>query len=775
MVQGAQHAPLIVHTDSAGSFPRLRALLSKRLLYWYRSPMTIVLGWILPVVLFVLAARSVFQNQTRLIPKRSAAKADAHDVLELRSNVHFGSARGFVQEAPATNFSEYFEALAQSEGATIEKIKNAKRDLVELARKDFVEYYRHYVYGITYNANTIEGWYNPASPVSANVLWNLITTALLRAQLRSPKARVTTSASFYSTDDPEQGSSDVSEAIKVAVVFWNFAPQAILGLTVSTMVIFPVVEKRSGALELQLMTGVSGSLYTAAHFVFDFLVQYLPPFGASFTVYLFGFEKELHFTGVVGLYLVMLSFAPLAIFISYLMSVVFSSEGGAFTATLVVFVIGAFAEAVTAEQMDPCSASVFSLSEKSPMVEILIMACEGLVIFVILSFLHSGYYLDMGSTFCPERRFARGPLEEITDEDVKAEKELAERLAANGASAELEQQGCILVAHDLRKSFGYFQAVKGISLALRRGECFGLLGVNGAGKSTTFQMLAGLLELSSGEAYMSDVKLSASRRRWQSFIGYCPQTNGLLEKLNAFEHLRLFARLRGIPEPQIEAAVQAAITLVDLEKHASKWCGTYSGGNKRKLSIAVAILGNPRVIFLDEPFAGIDVVSRTKVTGRLAALRTEGNRAVVFTSHGMEECETACDRMCIMVAGQMTCLGTLPHLRDKFGTGYTMQLVLARTEPPEKEVNPADQPMEGKTNKALDQDVTNLFPGVRVLGDHDNVHAYHIKEKLPWSAVFQKVEELEESHAFSHVMVQDTNLEQIFIAFAEKKVAASRT
>ncbi|XP_065292606.1 phospholipid-transporting ATPase ABCA3-like isoform X2 [Dermacentor albipictus] len=804
-VESAPQAPLIVHTNNAGSLQRLRALLSKRLLYWYRSPMTIVLGWILPVVLFVLAAKTVFQNQTRLIPKRSGAKANAPDMLELRSNVHFGSARGFVEEAPATNFSKYFEALARSEGATIEKIKNAKRDLVQMARKDFLDYYRHYAYGITYNANTIEGWYNPASPVSANVLWNLITTALLRAQLRSPKARVTTSASFYSTDDPEQGSKDVSKAIAAAVLFWNFAPQAILGLTVSTMVIFPVLEKRSGALELQLMTGISGSLYTAAHFVFDFLVQYLPPFGVAFTVYLFGFEKELHFTGVAPVTTLLFALSAhytSSLRMSRMLCVLVSPPfalGQAATKAItrgkiahicaqaraldVHRAVGThgfeahywpFVEAVTAEKTHPCGVSFFSLSGNSPLVEILIMACEGLLIFVLLSFLHSGHYADMRSIFCPERRFAQGSSEEITDEDVKAEKELAERLAANGASAEWEQQGCILVAHDLRKSYGSFQAVKGISLALRRGECFGLLGVNGAGKSTTFQMLAGLLELSSGEAYMSDVKLSVSRRRWQSFIGYCPQTNGLLEKLNAFEQLRLFARLRGIPEPQIEAAVQAVITLVDVEKHASKWCGTYSGGNKRKLSIAVAILGNPRVVFLDEPFAGIDVVSRTKITGRLAALRTEGNRAMVFTSHGMEECETACDRMCIMVAGQMTCLGTLPHLRDKFGTGYTMQLVMARTEPPAKEVNPADQPMEGKTSKALDQDVANLFPGVRVLGDHDNVHAYHIKEKLPWSAVFEKVEELEESHAFSHVMVQDTNLEQIFIAFAQKKDAASR-
>ncbi|KAH7966307.1 hypothetical protein HPB49_015213 [Dermacentor silvarum] len=188
----------------------------------------------------------------------------------------------------------------------------------------------------------IEGWYNPASPVSANVLWNLITTALLRAKLQSPKARVTTSASFYTTDAPEPGSKDVMVAVAVAVLFWAFVPQAILGLTVSTMAIFPVAEKSSGALELQLMTGVSGTLYVASHFVFDLLVQYLPPFGASFTVYLFWFEKELHYTGIVALYLVMLTFAPVAIFFSYLMSSLVTSEGGAFAATMVVFVIGDF-------------------------------------------------------------------------------------------------------------------------------------------------------------------------------------------------------------------------------------------------------------------------------------------------------------------------------------------------------------------------------------------------------------------------------------------------
>ncbi|KAL3190328.1 hypothetical protein MRX96_019856 [Rhipicephalus microplus] len=109
----------------------------------------------------------------------------------------------------------------------------------------------------------------------------------------------------------------------------------------------------------------------------------------------------------------------------------------------------------------------------------------------------------------------------------------------------------------------------------------------------------------------------------------------------------------------------------------------------------------------------------------------------------MEECERACDRLCIMVAGEMTCLGTMQHLRDKFGTGYTMQLVVARREPMGTQVSAAEATTaEVKSNQALDKDVVALFP--------ENVHDYHVKEKLSWSTVFEKVEQLEESHKFSH-------------------------
>ncbi|KAH8009223.1 hypothetical protein HPB51_013412 [Rhipicephalus microplus] len=565
----------------------------------------------------------------------------------------------------------------------------------------------------------IEGWYNPASPVSANVLLNLIDTALLRTLSNSPKARITTTAPFYRIKAPglEEASKDEKPSSSSVALFWVTLPQAVLGLTVSTMAIFPVAEKNSGALELQLMTGVSGPLYVCSHFLFDLLVQYLLPFGASFTMYAFGYETDINLVGFVALYLVLLSFAPVAILWPYLLSGVLQTEGSAFTATLALFVIGGpvtwvlymlslvevpyprlvraafmllsppfalaqaaitavmegkigyfcaihsdkksrarvsapakqnlrlaargetflrvgFDKKINYEEEDPCSVSFFSMSEHSVLPDILLLVVEGLVLFVILSLVYSGYGLSLRKIIDAVHGAPPRGSENALDEDVKTERELVERLAKTGASPELERLGYTLVAHDLRKWFGSFQAVKGTSVAIRRGECFGLLGVNGAGKSTTFQMLTGLLHLSAGEAYMSDVKLTSSLRKWQSYIGYCPQYNGLLEKLTAFEHLRLFAGLRGVPDNVVETAVHAAVQFVDVEQHADKPCGTYSGGNKRKLSIALAMLGNPRVIFLDEPYAGVDIVSRNKINDRVATMRTGVKVPVVITSHG---------------------------------------------------------------------------------------------------------------------------------------------
>ncbi|XP_077512129.1 phospholipid-transporting ATPase ABCA3-like [Amblyomma americanum] len=135
----------------------------------------------------------------------------------------------------------------------------------------------------------------------------------------------------------------------------------------------------------------------------------------------------------------------------------------------------------------------------------------------------------------------------------------------------------------------------------------------------------------------------------------------------------------------------------------------------------------------------------------------------------MEECEALCDRLSIMVAGQMTCLGSLQCLKNKFGTGYTMQLALPLRKASASLHSASEQETPSNRGQQLDEMVAQLFPGVRILGAHDNIHDYHITERLPWSTMFEKVEDLEQSFTFAQVLIQDTTLEQIFIDFAKKK------
>ncbi|KAL1474726.1 hypothetical protein MTO96_037777 [Rhipicephalus appendiculatus] len=215
------------------------------------------------------------------------------------------------------------------------------------------------------------------------------------------------------------------------------------------------------------------------------------------------------------------------------------------------------------------------------------------------------------------------------DADVLAERELVQRELRTG----LDPTRNVVIVDNVQKRYGQVHVVRGVSLAVRPGECIGLLGANGAGKSTTFRMLAAVTRPSKGDAYMNQAVLSRDPRQWQSAIGYCSQTDGLLDSLTAKEYLRLIARLRGVPEGEISNLVDYLLYTFRLSGHARRHCGTYSGGNRRKLSVAAALIGQPRVVFLDEPSAGVDVLARRDILAALRAISGTCGTAVVMTSH----------------------------------------------------------------------------------------------------------------------------------------------
>jgi len=183
-------------------------------------------------------------------------------------------------------------------------------------------------------------------------------------------------------------------------------------------------------------------------------------------------------------------------------------------------------------------------------------------------------------------------------------------------------------------------AVRGLTLGCPAGERFGFLGINGAGKSSTLNVLTGDIAPTSGEVFIAGHPLSDPKTRLA--IGYCPQTDPLFDLLTARETLWFYGRIRGIDGDTLTARVEALIDQVGLTKFADRCSGTYSGGNKRKLSLAVSLIGAPRVLLLDEPSSGMDAFARRQMWDVIAAVSAD--RSVVLTTHSMEECEALCTR-----------------------------------------------------------------------------------------------------------------------------------
>lgn len=296
-------------------------------------------------------------------------------------------------------------------------------------------------------------------------------------------------------------------------------------------------------------------------------------------------------------------------------------------------------------------------------------------------------------------------------------------------------------------------AVDRVSLKVQKGECFGLLGFNGAGKTTTFKMLTGEETVSSGDAFVGGYSIRSDLRKVRQQIGYCPQFDALLDHLTGRETLVMYARLRGIPERHIESCVENTLRGLLLEPYANKRVGTYSGGNKRKLSAGIALLGEPTVIFLDEPSTGMDPVARRLLWDTVARARESG-KAIIITSHSMEECEALCTRLAIMVQGQFKCLGSPQHLKSKFGSGYSLRAKIRS---------------EGQ-QEALEEfkafvDLT--FPGSVLEDEHQGMVHYHLPgDDLSWARVFGVLEKAKEKNGVDDYSVSQISLEQVFLSFA---------
>src|SRR5438067_141215 len=263
----------------------------------------------------------------------------------------------------------------------------------------------------------------------------------------------------------------------------------------------------------------------------------------------------------------------------------------------------------------------------------------------------------------------------------------------------------VIECRDLRKTYdGKVEAVRGLNLDIHAGECFGLLGPNGAGKTTTIEILEGLLEATAGEVTILGQTWKSHARELREQIGISLQETRLSEKLTVCETVDLFASFYSEPRPTSEV-----LAALQLEEKADSWVGKLSGGQKQRLAVATALVGSPKLLFLDESTTGLDPQSRRQLWEIIREFQ-RGGGTVLLTTHYMDEAERLCDRLAIVDHGQIIAEGSPPDLIERLGGHHMVEFFV-----------------DGDSNRGAGASWASL-PSVESVREDDGLIALNVKQ-----------------------------------------------
>ncbi|XP_042198289.1 ATP-binding cassette sub-family A member 5 [Callorhinchus milii] len=303
-------------------------------------------------------------------------------------------------------------------------------------------------------------------------------------------------------------------------------------------------------------------------------------------------------------------------------------------------------------------------------------------------------------------------------------------------------------------------ATKNVSFCVRKGEVLGLLGPNGAGKSTTISMITGDLEPSAGQVLMGDYSSEFSQKKSPvETLGYCAQVNPLWPKISVEEHLEIYAAIKGLSKEDAKDAIKRIVKALELKEHLQKPTKKVSTGIKRKLCFALCMLGNPHIVLMDEPSTGMDPKAKQFMWRAIRAAFKDRQRGAILTTHYMEEAEALCDRVAIMVSGQLRCIGTIQHLKSKYGGGYTLEMKLK------------DEVAELQRIAEIHEKIMQIFPHASRQESFAAMLTYKIpKEDVKsLSEAFSQLEEAKHEFVIEEYSFSQSTLEQVFMEFAKEQ------
>ncbi|XP_055783098.1 phospholipid-transporting ATPase ABCA1-like [Salvelinus fontinalis] len=664
------------------------------------------------------------------------------------------------------------------------------RNILELekgaAADRFLESLSSFINGLD-TKNNVKVWFNNKGWHSMGAFLNVMNNGILRANL--PPGKDPSKFGIRAFNHPlnltkEQLSqvalmtTSVDVLVSICVIFaMSFVP--------ASFVVFLIQERVSKAKHMQFISGVQPLLYWTANFIWD-MCNYIVP--ATLVIIIFVcFQQKAYVSStnlpVLALLLLLYgwSITPLMYPASFFfnipstayvvltsVNILIGINGSISTFVMELFgdneigginnilknvllifphfclgrgLIDMVKNQAMADALERFGENRFRSPLEWDMVgkNLFAMAVEGVVFFIITVLFQYRFCIK------PINLHTKLPPVGEEDEDVARERQRI----VNGLG-----HGDILELRQLTKVYKRKQkpVVDRLCVGIPPGECFGLLGVNGAGKTTTFKMLTGDSMVTSGEAFLAGKSILREIDEVHQNMGYCPQFDAINELLTGREHLEFYAVLRGVPEKEVCEVAEWGIRKLGLVKYVDKAAGSYSGGNMRKLSTAMALIGGPPVVFLDEPTTGMDPKARRALWNCIHSVIKEG-RSVVLTSHSMEECEALCTRMAIMVNGRFRCLGSVQHLKNRFGDGYTIILRVAGADP--------DLPPVMKF-------IESELPGSTLKEKHRNMLQYQLPSSLTSLAhIFSILAKNKDLLRIEDYSVSQTTLDQVFVNFAK--------
>ncbi|KAI6188218.1 hypothetical protein M3Y98_00330700 [Aphelenchoides besseyi] len=781
-----------------------KAMFIKRLLYFRRRWVQFVPQFVVPVLYMMLFVWSAKQFPSAKTQDSLTIDMSPYDSQNVPANIYFSTSPVFPNWINDLNDTIHkWSPNLKVQLSPVEEQETLTQSIVrDIRNKGTRTFGVHNP--VAFESSELEGFQIPTITALFNN-FALHSPALGVAIADSILLRQMLNRTFYITVQNHPMPPTIADSLKndqvsqTGGMFIGYAIITAMSMVVSGYASLLIRERKKHFKHMQIMSGLKSYLYWLTTFVWDFAFFLLPALLIISTFYMFNVNVYVDRTQTtLILALVLIMFAHANIPFTYAFQFMFTSAPKGYTLIVMYNVIAGMTCAITVPIVkqtsgdDPaylwerilsalfptynlnncftklynnefariacerinCDLEIFKL--KAPMCcgsenemsyalnvlnltnqnsiafGIAAFAIQGLVFWILTILIENGYWSKL--TGCFKRRNKRSyskeneafawsddsPSNSFVDSDVLEEQERVARMPSGQHP---------VVVKELRKTYGDFEAVKGISFHTTTHDCFGLLGVNGAGKTSTFRSLVGEIPISSGDAFINGYSV---RSDWR-------------QELTGEETLYLIARLRAVPERMIASVVDAIVETIDIKPHAKRPIKTYSGGNKRRLSLGMALVGMPITLMLDEPTTGVDPKARRAIWNILAQLRALG-KAIVLTSHSMDECEALCTNLAIMVKGQFSCFGSPQHVKTKFGSGYTLLVKVANEEDVES------------TKKAI------LSKFADSIEEHMLQMNFELKrtESQTWSTLFDSMERLCAEYKIVDYSLSQTTLEQVW-------------